>query len=142
MDWTFKTNLYALFWITRAAIPHLPPGASIINTASITAFDPSKQLLDYSATKAAILNFTWRLAAQLASKGIRVTAVAPGPVWTPLQPSGGQTQEHLTKFGADTPLKRPGQPAELAPLYVLLASTESSFCTGQVFGATGGEPGP
>jgi NAD(P)-dependent dehydrogenase (short-subunit alcohol dehydrogenase family) len=142
MDWTFKTNLYALFWITKAAIPHLPPGASIINTASITAFDPSKQLLDYSATKAAILNFTWCLAAQLASKGIRVNAVAPGPVWTPLQPSGGQTQEHLTKFGADTPLKRPGQPAELAPLYVLLASTESSFCTGQVFGATGGEPGP
>lgn len=142
LDWTFRTNLYALFWITKAAIPHMPPGASIINTASITAFDPSKQLLDYSATKAAILNFTWCLAAQMASKGIRVNAVAPGPVWTPLQPSGGQTQEHLTKFGASTPLGRPGQPAELAPLYVLLASSEASFCTGQVFGATGGEPGP
>ena len=120
----------------------MTPRPSIINTASIIAFDPSKQLLDYSATKAAILNFTWRLAAQLASKGIRVNAVAPGPFWTPLQPSGGQTQDHLTKFGADTPLGRPGQPAELAPLYVLLASSESSFCTGQVFGATGGEVGP
>ncbi|MGJ0510629.1 MAG: SDR family oxidoreductase [Methylocystis sp.] len=142
LDWTFRTNLYALFWITKAAIPHMPPGSSIINTASITAFDPSKQLLDYSATKAAILNFSWCLAAQMASKGIRVNAVAPGPVWTPLQPSGGQTQEHLTKFGADTPLGRPGQPAELAPIYVLLASSESSFSTGQVYGATGGEPGP
>jgi NAD(P)-dependent dehydrogenase (short-subunit alcohol dehydrogenase family) len=142
LDWTFRTNFYAMFWITKAAIPHLPPGASIINTTSITAFDPSRQLLDYSATKAAILNFTWCLAAQLASKGIRVNAVAPGPVWTPLQPSGGQTQEHLTKFGASTPLGRPGQPAEIAPLYVLLASSESSFSTGQVYGATGGEPGP
>lgn len=142
IDWTFRTNLYALFWITKAAIPHMPPGSAIINTTSITAFDPSRQLLDYSATKAAILNFTWCLAKQLASKGIRVNAVAPGPVWTPLQPSGGQTQEHLTEFGGDTPLGRPGQPAEIAPLYVLLASAESSYSTGQVYGATGGEAGP
>ncbi|PPD45919.1 MAG: NAD(P)-dependent oxidoreductase [Methylocystis sp.] len=142
LDWTFRTNLYALIWITRAAIPHLRPGSTIINTTSITAFDPSKQLLDYSMTKAAILNFTWCLAKQLASQGVRVNAVAPGPFWTPLQPTGGQTQEHLTQFGGDTPLGRPGQPAEIAPLYVLLASAESSYATGQVFGATGGEAGP
>jgi NAD(P)-dependent dehydrogenase (short-subunit alcohol dehydrogenase family) len=142
LDWTFRTNLYALVWITKAAIPHMRRGSTIINTTSIVAFDPSKQLLDYSMTKAAILNFTWCLAKQLASQGIRVNAIAPGPVWTPLQPSGGQTQEHLTRFGADTPLKRPGQPAEIAPLHVLLASAESSYATGQVFGATGGEVGP
>jgi NAD(P)-dependent dehydrogenase (short-subunit alcohol dehydrogenase family) len=142
LDRTFRTNLYALFWITKAAIPHMPPGATIINTTSITAYQPSRQLLDYAVTKAGILNFTWGLAKQLASKGIRVNAVAPGPFWTPLQPSGGQTQEHLAEFGGDTPLGRPGQPAEIAPLYVLLASTESSYATGQVFGATGGEAGP
>lgn len=142
LDWTFRTNLYALFWITKAAIPHLPPGATIINTTSINAWQPSKQLIDYAMTKAAILNFTWCLAQQLAGQGIRVNAVAPGPFWTPLQPTGGQTQEHLTRFGADTPMGRPGQPAEIAPLYVLLASAESSYATGQVFGATGGEPGP
>lgn len=142
LDWTFRTNLYALFWITKAAIPHMPPGATIINTTSINAWQPSKQLLDYSVTKAAILNFTWCLAKQLAGQGIRVNAVAPGPFWTPLQPTGGQTQEHLTQFGGDTPLGRPGQPAEIAPLYVLLASAESSYATGQVFGSTGGEPGP
>lgn len=141
-DWTLRTNLYALFWITRAAIPHLRPGSTILNTTSFVAFDPSRQLLDYSMTKAAILNFTWCLAKQLATQGIRVNAVAPGPVWTPLQPSGGQTQEHLTEFGADTPLGRPGQPAEIAPLFVLLAAAESSYSTGQVFGATGGEAGP
>jgi NAD(P)-dependent dehydrogenase (short-subunit alcohol dehydrogenase family) len=142
LDWTFRTNLYALFWITKAAIPHMPPGATIINTTSINAWRPSRQLLDYAATKAAILNFTWCLAEQLAGQGIRVNAVAPGPFWTPLQPSGGQAPDHLTEFGADTPLGRPGQPAEIAPLYVLLASTESSYATGQVFGSTGGEPGP
>ncbi|RTL82177.1 MAG: SDR family oxidoreductase [Hyphomicrobiales bacterium] len=142
LDWTFRTNLYALFWITKAAIPHMPPGSTIINTTSINAYQPSQHLLDYAVTKAGILNFTWGLAKQLTSKGIRVNAVAPGPFWTPLQPSGGQTQEHLTEFGGDTPLGRPGQPAEIAPLYVLLASTESSYATGQVFGATGGEVGP
>jgi len=142
LDWTFRTNLYALFWITKAAIPHLPPGATIINTTSINAYQPSRVLLDYSVTKAGILNFTWGLAKQLASKGIRVNAVAPGPFWTPLQPTGGQTQDHLTGFGGDTPMGRPGQPAEIAPLYVLLASAESSYATGQVFGATGGEVGP
>ena len=123
-------------------MPHLQPGSSIINTSSIVAFDPSPQLLDYSATKAAILNFTRCLAKQLADKGIRVNAVAPGPFWTALQPSGGQFPDHLAEFGADTPLGRPGQPAEIAPLYVLLASSEASFTTGQVFGATGGEVGP
>jgi NAD(P)-dependent dehydrogenase (short-subunit alcohol dehydrogenase family) len=142
LDWTLRTNLYALFWITRAAIPHMPPGSTIINTTSITAYQSSQHLLDYAVTKAGILNFTWGLAKQLAPKGIRVNAVAPGPFWTPLQPSGGQTQEHLTEFGGDTPLGRPGQPAEIAPLYVLLASAESSYATGQVFGATGGEAGP
>jgi NAD(P)-dependent dehydrogenase (short-subunit alcohol dehydrogenase family) len=142
LDWTFRTNLYALFWITKAAIPHMRPGSAIINTTSITAYQSSQHLLDYAVTKAGVMNFTWGLAKQLASKGIRVNAVAPGPFWTPLQPSGGQTQEHLTQFGGDTPLGRPGQPAEIAPLYVLLASTESSYATGQVFGATGGEVGP
>jgi NAD(P)-dependent dehydrogenase (short-subunit alcohol dehydrogenase family) len=142
LDWTFRTNLYALFWITKAALPHLQSGASIINTSSIVAFDPSQHLLDYSATKAAILNFSRCLAKQLAEKGIRVNAVAPGPFWTALQPSGGQFPDHLAEFGADTPLGRPGQPAEIAPLYVLLASSQASFTTGQVFGATGGEVGP
>jgi NAD(P)-dependent dehydrogenase (short-subunit alcohol dehydrogenase family) len=142
LDWTLRTNLYALFWITQAALPHLRPGSSIINTSSIVAFDPAQHLLDYSATKAAILNFSKCLAKQLAERGIRVNAVAPGPFWTALQPSGGQFPDHLAEFGADTPLGRPGQPAEIAPLYVLLASNEASFTTGQVFGATGGEVGP
>jgi NAD(P)-dependent dehydrogenase (short-subunit alcohol dehydrogenase family) len=142
LDWTFRTNLYALFWITKAAIPHMPAGSTIINTTSINAYQPSQHLLDYAVTKAGILNFTLGLAKQLVSHGIRVNAVAPGPFWTPLQPSGGQTQEHLTQFGSSTPLGRPGQPAEIAPIYVLLASTESSYATGQVFGETGGEVGP
>ena len=141
-DATMKTNLYAMFWITKAALPHLPAGATIINTASVVAYDPPKQIIDYAMTKAAIVNFSKGLAKQLAPKGIRVNAVAPGPFWTPLQPSGGQLPEKLPQFGADAPLGRPGQPAEIAPLYVLLALAEASFVTGSVFGSTGGEVGP
>lgn len=137
-DATFKTNVYAMFWITKAAVPHLPPGAAIVNTASVQAYAPSPNLLDYAQTKSCIVSFTKSLAKQLASKGIRVNAVAPGPIWTPLQVSGGQTQEKLEQFGGTTPLKRPGQPAELAPTYVVLASAQSSFTTGEVFGDTGG----
>lgn len=141
-DWTMKTNVYAMFWITKAAVPHLPPGASIINTASVNAYDPSENLLDYAATKAAIANFSKGLAKQMAKKGIRVNAVAPGPFWTPLQVSGGQTQDKLKKFGEDTPLGRPGQPAEIATVYVDLASSEGSYITGQVYGASGGRGNP
>ncbi|MFI8740321.1 SDR family oxidoreductase [Stutzerimonas zhaodongensis] len=141
-DWTLKTNLYAMFWITKAAVPHLPAGASIINTSSVTTYDPPPNLLDYSMTKAGIVNFSKCLAKQLISKGIRVNAVAPGPFWTPLQVSGGQTMENLKSFGSSTPIGRPGQPVELAPVYVLLASTAASYVTGQVYGATGGTGQP
>ena len=141
-DDVIKTNVYALFHVTKAALPHLKRGAAIINTSSVQAFDPSSELLDYAATKAAILSMTRSLAKQLGKQGIRVNAVAPGPYWTPLQPSGGQTTDKLVKFGADTPLGRPGQPAEIAAQYVLLASHESSFTTGNVWGSTGGETGP
>lgn len=141
-DWTFKTNLYAMFWITKAAVPHLQPGAAIINTASEQAYDPSYYLLDYAQTKAAIVNFTKSLSKQLAKKGIRVNAVAPGPIWTPLQPSGGAFPDKLPAFGGQTPLGRPGQPVELAPAYVTLASQESSYATGQVYGVNGGNALP
>jgi NAD(P)-dependent dehydrogenase (short-subunit alcohol dehydrogenase family) len=137
-DATFKTNVYAMFWITKAALPHMPAGAAIINTASIQAYEPSPNLLDYAQTKACIVSFTKGLAKQLAAKGIRVNAVAPGPFWTPLQPSGGQPQEAIETFGAKSPLGRPGQPAEIAPTYVLLASSEASYVTGEVFGNAGG----
>ena len=141
-DWTLKTNLYAMFWITKAAVPHIGAGGCIINTASVTAYDPPENLLDYSATKAAIANFSKCLAKQLAKRGVRVNAVAPGPFWTPLQVSGGQTQEKLETFGGDTPLGRPGQPAEIATVFVDLASTEASYVTGQVYGAAGGRGNP
>ncbi len=136
---TFKTNIMAMFWIVKAALPLLPKGASIINTTSIQAYQPSPDLLDYAATKAAIANFTHGLGKQLAPKGIRVNGVAPGPVWTPLQPSYGQPMDKLTKFGEQTPLGRAGQPAELAPPYVFLASQESSFVIGEIIGVTGGQ---
>ncbi|MFC4454560.1 SDR family oxidoreductase [Deinococcus sonorensis] len=141
-DWTLKTNLYAMFWITKAAMPHFQPGACIINTASEQAYDPSANLLDYAQTKAAIVNFTKSLSKQIIHRGIRVNAVAPGPIWTPLQPSGGQDPNKLPQFGADTPIGRPGQPAELAPVYVTLASQESSYATGQVYGVNGGNAQP
>ena len=138
-DATLKTNLYAMFWITQAATPHLRPGAAVINTASIQAYDPSAHLLDYAVTKAGIVAFSKALAKQLIEKGVRVNAVAPGPFWTVLQPSGGQTQEKVQHFGEHSAFGRPGQPVEIAPVYVLLASQEASFITGEVYGVTGGE---
>ena len=139
---TFRTNVFALFWLSKAALEHMPPGATIVNTASIQAYEPSDILLDYAPTKAAIVAFTKALSKQVIGKGIRVNAVAPGPVWTPLQPSGGQPQEKLVEFGKNVPLGRPGQPVECAPLYVLLASQESSFITGETYGVTGGNTLP
>lgn len=141
-DTTFKTNVYSLFWISKAALAHMRPGATIINTTSVNAYDPQETIIDYAATKAAIMIFTKGLAKQLAPKGIRVNAIAPGPVWTPLQVTGGQSRDKIPNFGGDTPLGRAAQPAELAPLYVLLASEESSYSTGQAFGAVGGRGGP
>jgi NAD(P)-dependent dehydrogenase (short-subunit alcohol dehydrogenase family) len=141
-DDTFKTNVYAMFRITKAALSDLEPGATIINTASVNAYEPSENILDYAATKGAIMIFTKGLAKQLAPKGIRVNAVARGPVWTPLQVTGGQPADKLPTFGENTPIGRPGQPVELAPPYVLLASQESSYSTGQVFAAGGGRGGP
>lgn len=137
-DQTLKTNLYAMFWLCKYALPHMPKGATIINTASIQSYQPSETLLDYATTKAGIVAFTKALAKQVAPDGIRVNAVAPGPIWTPLQPSHGQPTEKLPEFGNNTPLGRPGQPAECAPLYVFLASQESSYVTAEVYGVTGG----
>ena len=137
-DRTFKTNVYALFWLTKAALPHMKPGAAIINTSSIQGYHPSPSLIDYAATKAAINSMTFSLAESLGSKGIRVNAVAPGPVWTPLQPPT-QPAETIERFGQDTPLGRAGQPAELAATYVLLATEESSYISGSVIGVTGGK---
>lgn len=137
-DTTMKTNLYALHWIAQAATPHLPPGAAVITTASIQAYDPSPILLDYATTKAGIVAYTKALSQQLIKRGVRANAVAPGPFWTVLQPSGGQPDEKVEKFGAQTDFGRPGQPVELAPIYVLLASQEGSYLNGEIFGAVGG----
>jgi len=140
---TFRTNVFAAFWIARAALPHLKPGSAIIFTSSVQAYDPSEDLLDYAATKASLMNLSKGLAKQLAPKGIRVNAVAPGPFWTPLQVvEGGKQPDALEHFGGHTPLGRPGQPVELAPVYVLLASGEASYVTGQVYAAVGGNGGP
>ncbi len=141
-DATFKTNVYGLFWLCKAALKHMKPGSTIINTSSIQAYEPSPILLDYATTKAAINTFSKSLAQQVASKGIRVNVVAPGPVWTPLQVAGGQPTKVLKDFGAKTPLGRPGQPAEMAPAYVFLASQESSYISGETLNANGGMPTP
>jgi NAD(P)-dependent dehydrogenase (short-subunit alcohol dehydrogenase family) len=141
-DKTFRTNVYGLFWLCKAALPHMDPGASIITTSSVQAYNPSPQLLDYAATKAAINTFSKALAQQVAERGIRVNVVAPGPFWTPLQVSGGQPTEALPSFGEQAPLGRAGQPAELAGAYVYLASGESSYTTASTLSVTGGSPTP
>lgn len=137
-DRTMKTNLYAMFWISKAAIPLMKPGSTIINTASVNSFSPEPELLDYATTKGGIAIFTKALAKQLAKQGIRVNAVAPGPIWTPLQVAGGQLPGKMGEFGQDTPFGRAGQPAELAGLYVTLADPNVSYTSGSVFGANGG----
>ncbi|MDQ3170022.1 MAG: SDR family oxidoreductase [Acidobacteriota bacterium] len=139
-DHTFRTNIYGYFYMAKAAIAHLKPGSAIINTGSITGLEGNKELLDYSATKGAIHAFTKSLAQNLVEKNIRVNCVAPGPVWTPLNPSDNKTPAQVAKFGADTPMKRPAQPEEIAPAFVFFASdADSSFITGEVLTLLGGE---
>jgi NAD(P)-dependent dehydrogenase (short-subunit alcohol dehydrogenase family) len=138
-DRVMKTNLYAMFWLTKAALPHLQPGSTIINTSSVQAVSPSPELLDYATTKAGIHNFTKALASQLAEQGIRVNAVAPGPIWTPLIPAT-MPEEKSSSHGESAPLGRAGQPAEVAPAYVFFASQESSYITAEMLGVTGGSP--
>jgi NAD(P)-dependent dehydrogenase (short-subunit alcohol dehydrogenase family) len=140
LDWVMRTNVYSLFWLTKAAMEHFEPGAAIITTSSIQAFQPSPQLAEYATSKAAIANFTRAMAQQLAERGIRVNGVAPGPFWTPLQPATAPS-EKLEHFGEKTPYGRPGQPAELASTYVYLASQESSYTSGETILVNGGEPG-
>lgn len=141
-DQTMKTNVYAMFWITKSALPHMQAGSSIINTTSVQAYSPSPDKVDYATTKAAINTFSKGLAQQLAPRGIRVNAVAPGPIWTPLQVSDGQPKEKLPQFGKSTPMGRAGQPTELGPAYVFLASPESSYVVGETLNVNGGQPTP
>ena len=135
---TFRTNIFAMFYLVKAAMPHLRAGSAIINTTSVTAYKGSPQLLDYSATKGAIVAFTRSLSQSLVEKGIRVNAIAPGPIWTPLIPATFD-EEKVSQFGADTPMQRAGQPSEVAPSYVFLASADASYMSGQVLHVNGGE---
>jgi len=141
LDRTFKTNIYAMFWLVKAALPHMPEGGSIINVASIQAYQPSPTLLPYSSTKGAIVTFTKGLAQEVVQYGLRANTVAPGPVWTPIIPAS-MPGDTVSQFGGTSPMGRPAQPAELAPAFVFLASQESSFVNGETLGVTGGQPLP